>query len=197
MQSPYLLIKALAIAGLILIFSCLSVAMATGSGQLNNSSYTNSSQITTVTTDSTTSEAIEDESGNVQHYCPDASELIKNDLWWSARDGRWKSYSESFADSIDNFIGAQWLGAVVGKIICIYQGKQSFDFPISLEPAKTAAILEPKGSLWTAKAAGVKICHSSNTHDCPFATSKPQENSDIYQQIAYDPNRNANNFNVS
>jgi hypothetical protein len=119
------------------------------------------------------------------HYCPLISELVKENLLWSARSGLWKSYSQSFAKEIDRFIGAQWIGVNVGKVICLYQGKGSFDFPIALEPAKAILILEPKGDTWRIERDGYKICKSINITDCPFFTKIEEGDVDVYENIKY------------
>jgi hypothetical protein len=121
----------------------------------------------------------------VVHYCPAISELIKENLIWSARNGIWKSFSQSFATEIDHFLGAQWIGINVGKIICLYQGKGSFDFPIALEPEKTISILEPKSETWRSERNGYRMCRSTNVKDCPFYTKAVEEETDVYETIKY------------
>ena len=118
-------------------------------------------------------------------YCPAASELKKNRLWWSAR-GAWKSYSQSFAKGISSFLGAQWIGIKVGKIVCLYSGQSNFDFPIALETEKTFLILSPKGKHWYNIKSGYKMCKSSNTHDCEFFLKPPPDITNVYEQIKYD-----------
>lgn len=120
------------------------------------------------------------------HYCPDPSELIKVNLHWSAREGRWKSYSQSFADTIVSFRGAEWLGVVYGKIICLYAGGGSSDFPIALEPATTILVPEPTDTNWKTQPSGYKLCTADNVTDCKFISKDTEETIDkAYQEIHY------------
>lgn len=119
------------------------------------------------------------------YYCPAVSELTQNGLNWSARDGKWRSYSPSFAKEINTFLEAQWIGVNVGKIICLYQGKENFDFPIAIEPTKSILVLEPSGQAWVEKHPGYKTCKSTNISDCPFVTQQEESLKNPYEQIKY------------
>jgi len=119
------------------------------------------------------------------YYCPSVSELVKDGLNWSAREGRWRSYSPSFAQEINTFLEAQWIGVNVGKIICLYQGKENFDFPIAIEPAKSILVLEPYGQAWATKHPGFKTCKSTNVSDCPFMAQQEESAENPYTQIKY------------
>lgn len=124
------------------------------------------------------------------YYCPSVSELVKSNLRWSAREGNWKSFSQSASTEVDYFLGAEWKGVNIGKIMCLYQGKGSFDFPIVLEPTKSTPILEPTFLAWIKSQSGSKLCKSVNIADCPFSVSKEENNTDIYEQIKYKETRN-------
>jgi hypothetical protein len=117
-------------------------------------------------------------------YCPAANKLVKEELWWHA-DGFWKSYSESFVDKVDRFIGAQWIGVQVGTIICLYEGKNNFDFPVALEPVYTLTVLAPTGASWQTTKEGYKKCVSNDVLLCPFYKQKSSDNEDLYGQIKY------------
>jgi len=129
-------------------------------------------------------------------YCPTAQELTKSDLIWKVGE-KWKSYGESFATAISNFTGAQWVGINIGKIICLYDSKESFDFPIALEPVKTMLVSEPKGINWSVNIKGYKICHSTNVNDCSFVVQKPKVIKSIYEEIKYQPSTSANKNGIN
>lgn len=122
---------------------------------------------------------------NPQYFCPQDKDLVKDGLWWSSRDGAWKCYTQSFAKSIDTFIGAQWVGVKVGKIICLYRGKEGMDFPIALERVHVKEVLEPSGAAWSALVRGYKFCRSINVADCPFYIKPTETAGEIYEQIKY------------
>jgi hypothetical protein len=135
-----------------------------------------------------------EQDGNMIHNCPSVSELTKHELWWSARDGAWRSYSQSFANEIDHFLGSQWLGINVGKVICLYQGKDVFDFPIALEPSQDVLVLEPTTTTWKLEHAGYRFCKSTNVVDCPFFTKKKEQVKDIYEQLHYQGGKKTDDF---
>ena len=119
------------------------------------------------------------------NYCPHVAELVKTNLKWSTKNGKWKSHEESFAKEIEYFKGAQWVGIIVGQVICLYQGKESFDFPIALESTRTLLVLEPQGGAWKQRTPDRKSCSSNNIINCLFTVQKDDPNIDVYEQIRY------------
>lgn len=120
-------------------------------------------------------------------FCPSIKDLRKNGVYWIAGNN-WRSYSESFSNKISSFLGAQWIGVQVGKIICLYTSDdKNFDFPISLEQIRSSIILEPEGGYWSTLIDDHKICHSANVFDCPFYVKKEEKIEDIYKAIEYNP----------
>lgn len=119
-----------------------------------------------------------------QQFCPLATELTKDaDLIWHGPN-HWKAYSQSFANEVGGFIGAQWTGVNVGKVFCIYKAKDKVTFPITLE--RNVIIPSPTGGLWGPNQAGRKNCHSTEVTDCPFLIELPKEQyQDIYQSIDF------------
>lgn len=118
------------------------------------------------------------------HYCPLTKDLKKQGLRWEIGD-TWTSYSESFSTHITAFLGAQWTGIKIGKVICIYQGDGKFDFPIALEPKRNKVIMEPAGQYWSALVQNYKFCKSSNIYDCPFSAKPAEKTVNIYEAIRY------------
>ncbi len=98
-------------------------------------------------------------------YCPEIGKLMKKEMFWGAPGG-WKSYSQSFVDVIDSFSGAQWVGVNVGKMLCVYKGKGSFEFPVVLQNDTLTPI--PEGQKWVKQSGGYINCLSSDALDCPF-----------------------------
>ena len=117
-------------------------------------------------------------------YCPSPDKLVKNGLWWHV-DNSWKSYSESFVEKVTDFIEVQWIGVKVGTVICLYKGKDEFDFPVALEPTYPMTVLAPTGSAWQTTKEDYKKCVSNNVQDCPFYQQKKATTADLYEQIKY------------
>jgi hypothetical protein len=117
-------------------------------------------------------------------YCPLPSQLIKNGLFWGTPTGNWKSYTESFNQQILSFVGAQWVGVNVGKMICIYKGNLSLSFPIILQNDTLAQI--PQGNLWGVDIGGYRSCHSTSVLDCPFIVKTEKMNiQDVYKSLDF------------
>lgn len=114
-------------------------------------------------------------------FCPDAH-LLKKDpkaLTWSAPGG-WKSYEISFASNIKKFIGAQWNGARVGQITCVYQGLEASSFPVLL--VFHTLTLEPNNGKWSKNLGGYRNCISTQQKDCPFQMQLKPKSGNIYQE---------------
>lgn len=121
-------------------------------------------------------------------FCPSPNQLIKNGLFWGTATGGWKSYSESFDTAISSFIGAQWVGVNVGKMICIYKGNLSMSFPITIQNDTLSQT--PAGGLWGVDQGGYLNCHSNNLADCPFVVKTTVVNmQQIYQSLDFYKNK--------
>lgn len=117
-------------------------------------------------------------------YCPPPSQLVKSGLYWRTATDGWKSYSESFDQKITSFIGAQWVGVNVGRMICIYKGNLTMSFTI---PVQNDTLAEtPKGGLWGQDLGGYRNCHSTNIQDCPFVVKTQKINiQQIYRSLDF------------
>lgn len=116
--------------------------------------------------------------------CPPPSALVKNGLFWGTPTGGWRSYSEAFDTSIVSFMGAQWVGINVGKMICIYKGNLAMSFPITLQNDTLAQT--PTGNNWGTDQGGYRNCHSANMQDCPFVVKSQSVNmQQIYQSLDF------------
>lgn len=98
-------------------------------------------------------------------YCPAIDKLMRKEMFWGAPGG-WKSYSQSFIEVIDSFSGAQWVGVNVGKMLCVYKGKGSFEFPVVLQNDTLTPV--PEGGKWVKQQSGHINCLSADVLDCPF-----------------------------
>lgn len=166
-----------------LLWVCCISAMvfaqdAPGSIQNNGSNGTDSSNSTVVNQANGTKTTIQ------TFYCPAPSELNKNGLFWGTAAGDWKSYSESFDNKVTGFVGAQWVGINVGKMVCIYKGNISMSFPITLQNDTLAQA--PTGGLWGKDLGGYRNCHSVNMADCPFIVKTQSANiQQIYDSLNF------------
>ena len=120
-------------------------------------------------------------------YCPPIEKLMKKELFWGAPGG-WRSYSQSFVNNIETFVGAQWVGIEVGKMLCVYKGKESFDFPVVLQ--NDTLTPAPKGDKWISQKGGYVNCLSSQTEKCPFQVEEQKKDmSQIYEDLNFKKNQ--------
>ena len=117
-------------------------------------------------------------------YCPDVSKLKKINMFWGAPGG-WRSYSESFVNVVDSFTGAQWVGINVGKMLCTYKSKSTFEFPVVLQ--NDTLTPEPEGDKWVKqKEGGYSNCISGDLLECPFKFEQEQANDkNIYKELDF------------
>lgn len=120
--------------------------------------------------------------GYVRMQCPAVSDLSFNSKKrvWSAKP-YFKSYNTSFSKTVTQFSGAQWSGAGVGQIFCVYKGENSMDFPIMLAFNTIAA--EPEKdttkNTWTDNLKGHRNCITHDPDRCPFLVKKPSQKTTI------------------
>ena len=115
---------------------------------------------------------------------------------WASPDAAFKSFNSSFVDSLDSFVGAQWGGAGLGQIFCVYvNSRDKLSLPAVL--AYNVVAVEPTQSddlSWEAKQGQTMNCHSTDTSKCAFQVrTKPKEESlsDVFDTIK--PNSLNNN----
>lgn len=131
---------------------------------------------------------------NAYSYCPQLNEIHKNRVNnnWTAQTkaGFWKSYHFSFATSITRFVGAQWNGANVGQLTCIYHSKQSFSMNGQQSSQHTLPVLlvfhtlarQPSAGKWKHVATGIVNCYGTKISDCPFVVNMKPSIGNIYQE---------------
>lgn len=128
----------------------------------------------------------------VMQSCPQPEELINQEATWVTKNSRWKCYTPSTASKVTGFLGAQWAGIKVGKIICLYQTNEAVGFPLAIEQVSSQSILEPGGVSWSALTNGRRYCKSVNVADCPFTAVPERDTSHIYDDIKYNPRADKN-----
>lgn len=116
--------------------------------------------------------------------CPAADKLVQDPktLKWSADQGHWRGYSLSFARDITRFLGAQWNGASLGTIYCLYRGdKMTFVVKLQFDTLVSA----PSGGQWSKDLGHFKNCVSSNSQpdDCAFVVPAEQEPKTLYEEL--------------
>lgn len=119
----------------------------------------------------------------VKAICPTPDKLIKNKnkMMFYAGDN-WRTYEKSFITKVTTFVGAQWDGINVGRIICVYIGKPKGSFPLQLHFMKLSKT--PDGGKWKQKNSSLKSCASTDRTQCPFTYTKKTGKIDIYEEAA-------------
>lgn len=114
--------------------------------------------------------------------CPAIKMISKNPSTrtWSAPGG-WKSHETSFVNTIKSFLGAQWNGANVGQVTCVYQGKTRQTFPILL--VYNTLSFEPHGHSWSKNLGGIRNCKAKDIKACPFQVQLKPKKENFYQQL--------------
>lgn len=126
--------------------------------------------------------------------CPHIPEIKKNPVEgnWTATTtyGFWKSYHRTFSNTLTHFDGAQWVGANLGQITCIYSTEQQFMMNGQLNVQKTFPLMlvyhalayQPTGPNWKHVKHGVYNCVSHNQDDCAFAMNIEQGTGNIFEE---------------
>lgn len=122
----------------------------------------------------------------VQNLCPAPETLTKKGQMWYGPDD-WQSYSQSFADKITQFNGAQWIGVNYGKIICVYGGSGNITFPIAMEKTVSVLVPMPTGGAWGPNKGGYMNCTSPQVSSCAFKVETKQKLSpdQLFQQLDF------------
>lgn len=117
-----------------------------------------------------------------QEYCPPIESLRQNkDNTWSASQG-WNSKTPTFVKSVNQFIGAQWVGINVGEVICVYGKSGRNEFPITLQ--RPYLVESPTGSHWV-EAEGHKDCKTTDVYQCPFNVRTTVRSKSIYEDLNF------------
>jgi hypothetical protein len=116
--------------------------------------------------------------GTYIDYCPNPIDLTKNPikLTWSTAppasniQPEFQGYEKSFANKLTKFLGAQWNGVNLGKIICLYQGESQETFPVQL--FYDILVLTPTTGQWVKKKGYYSNCDARDPKQCPFLVKK-------------------------
>ena len=119
---------------------------------------------------------------NDEMLCPQKEELIKDSdtQYWGTKEHHWRTHTMSFSNEITRFLGAQWNGANIGTIYCLYKGSE-LTFPIKLEFDTLA--YSPNGGKWSKDLGQFKNCIASDQTDCPFIPMKPNTQKTLYEEL--------------
>lgn len=114
--------------------------------------------------------------------CPPPSAIKKDPvkLTWSADRNTFRSYDLSFATKVHQFVGAQWNGAEVGQITCIYKTLPKTSFPLLL--VFHTLTLNPEGGSWSKNLGGYKNCNALDIKKCPFKIRLKTKQENIYEE---------------
>lgn len=116
--------------------------------------------------------------------CPSVRELYKKNMRWRTDTG-WKGYQDSFANKISHFMGAQWKGVGIGRVICIYKSDDENDFPVQI--ATTELVSRPVYAYWDNHPnSDLLNCISKNSDpcDCQFSFYKVEKETNIDEIIS-------------
>jgi hypothetical protein len=129
-------------------------------------------------------------------FCPHIDQILKDPTEgnWTAqtKEGFWKSYNMSFATTLTRFAGAQWVGANLGQLTCVYHSEEVFNMQGQQSTQKTLPVLlvfhsivfQPTGASWTHPSRGVYNCAPRNQgqKDCPFKIQIKAKPTNIYEE---------------
>lgn len=135
--------------------------------------------------------------------CPPIDKIYKSsENHWGTSDANFRSHTLSFANHLTHFLGAQWQGATLGHIICLYKPKDKQNkgsiFPVVLTFNKL--VYEPANlTNWrTSNTTSNQLynCIGKKVSDCKFIVRPHAANVDIYQealQLRQEAKPNADN----
>jgi hypothetical protein len=119
-----------------------------------------------------------------EQFCPLVTSLEQdpNKNTWSGPD-HWYSLNPSFLRTLTRFVGAQWIGVGVGRIICTYANDNQSSFFVDLQ--RNNLVSMPIGGLWSKDKGGYKDCFASDVKQCGYSAIKRAVPKDIYEQIDF------------
>lgn len=122
-----------------------------------------------------------------QELCPPVEALTQNtDRTWSAPGG-WSSNTPALLKTLDQFIGAQWIGVVVGEVNCQYIKTGKNRFPVILY--RSVVVFSPDGGNWSEEKNGVRNCISTDIRQCRFYIPEIPQPKDIYEELNFFKNK--------
>lgn len=128
--------------------------------------------------------AYSDEITLEEQFCPPVTSLVQDPekKTWSAPDN-WYSLNPSFLRTLTRFVGAQWIGVGVGRIICTYASAEQSSFLVDLQ--RNNLVSMPVGGLWSKDKGGYKDCFASDVRQCSYSAIKRVAPKDVYEQIDF------------
>lgn len=111
--------------------------------------------------------------GYYRLICPKMEELTLNaDRQWE-KPPYWKSYQTSLSPEVGRFVGAQWTGAAIGNLFCLYNTDSDTSFPNQVTFSWLVEM--PRDKIWVESKSEEKKetttinCVSRKIEDCVFA----------------------------
>lgn len=117
-------------------------------------------------------------------YCPEIKDIYKSkESHWGTATGNFRSFDTSFAKKLNKFIGAQWQGANLGYVTCVYQPNDPNLFYVTLLYNKLTYEPTTQNTHWARPKSGSWLdCHSENQQDCPFVIRPDPKKQNVYQE---------------
>lgn len=115
------------------------------------------------------------------YACPSLNQIHKSTTnYWFSEDRLFRNYDTSAANKLVRFLGAQWSGAVLGNVSCVYLPENKDVFIVTLHFSKLA--FHPTTGKWQDKIKGsISNCYSTDVNDCRFTTRPKPVKTDIYK----------------
>lgn len=121
---------------------------------------------------------------SLTRYCPAIKDIYKSDSnHWGTSGGNFRSFETSLAKKLDQFIGAQWQGANLGYVTCVYKPDNPNLFYVTLMYNELTYQPVTKNTSWVqSKKGGWLNCNATDQSNCPFTIRPKQKTQDIYKE---------------
>ena len=117
-------------------------------------------------------------------YCPAVKDIVKSKQnHWGTAGGNFRNFQTSFAKKLDKFVGAQWQGANLGYITCVYKPHDASLFYITLLFNKLTYQPSTDKTKWVKSKKGPWFnCHFEDQKQCPFIIRPEPQKQDVYKE---------------
>jgi hypothetical protein len=116
--------------------------------------------------------------------CPEPNQLVKSaENHWGTTDGNFRNFDTSFAKKLDRFIGAQWQGANLGYVTCVYQPNDASLFYVTVLFNKLTYQPDTQNTSWTKSKKGPWYnCMTKDPKDCTFKIRPKPKKANLYNE---------------
>lgn len=117
-------------------------------------------------------------------YCPAIKDIFKSKQnHWGTANGNFRNFETSFAQQLDKFVGAQWQGANLGYVTCVYKPHDPNLFYVTLLFNKLTYQPSTDKTQWTQSKQGSWMnCYSEDPKSCPFIIQPKPKKQDVYKE---------------